>query len=47
VLGEGKTCCLYSLWDKIQRQNIWVKPFACTLVLNWDATKPFPKDNFN
>ena len=39
--NQGKTCYLYNLWDEIQRQNIWVKPFTCTLVLNWDGTNFF------
>jgi hypothetical protein len=44
--SQGKTC-FYSLWDETQTQNIWAKPFTCTLALNWNEIKPFLEANFN
>jgi hypothetical protein len=43
VINQGNTCFLCSSWDEIQGQNIWVKPFAYTLVLNSNVIKPFQK----
>jgi hypothetical protein len=39
VKSKQKEPSLYTFKDGTQRQNIWVKPFSCTLVANSIAIK--------
>jgi hypothetical protein len=38
VSTQEKKPSLYSLWNEIVGQNIWVKSFRCTLTTNWVST---------